>query len=138
MTEISHFLKQGGWKVTRAKGVCTSMLPKKGVILIGFNETEGECRLAWVDGSKCLRIVERLQRQEKSPEWKGTFKHGRQEYWITVKAKGKDIEGEIGALDQKATTGTWGAEAGGGGGGGGNVPPPTKDKANGSGVNARS
>jgi hypothetical protein len=132
MTEISHFLKQGGWKVNRAKGVCTTMLPKKGVILIGYNETEGECCLAWVDGSKCLRIVERLQRQERSPEWKGTFKHEGQEYWITVKAKGRGIEGELGALHQKATTGTWGAEAGsGGGGGGGNAPPPpTKDKGN--------
>lgn len=139
MTEISHLLKPGGWKVTRAQGVCAKMLPRQGMILIGYNDNEGECRLAWMDGSKCLRIVEHLQRQGRSPEWKGTFKHEKREYWITVKAKGKGIEGEIGSPDQKNMTGTWGAEAGGSGGGGGGgkiTAPPTKDRANG--INAPS
>lgn len=149
MTEVSHFLKPEGWKITRADGVCTKMLAKKGTILIGRNETGNECFLVWMDGSKCLQIV-RLQRQDKSSDWRGSFQHGGQDYWITVKGKGRTITGEIGPLDKKAsrkpptelsTTGTWGAEAGGGGGGGGTkgIPvPPEKGKAPGSGANVPS
>lgn len=158
MTEISHFLEPGGWKITRtAEGECATMFPKSGRILIGRGEAKGECCLVWLDGTQCLRIVQRLQRQKGSSDWMGTFTQGGKQYWITVKAtavkagmrkaRRKRIEGQIGTLDGSASqaspieyspTGTWGAEAGGGGGGGGgNAPlPPTKGKPNGSDANA--
>lgn len=148
MTEISHFLKPGGWKITRTQGGCETMLPKEGIVLIGRTEAKGVCTLAWMDGAQCLRVVDRLQRQQRSTVWKGDFKHKGKSYWLTVWAEGEDIAGEIGLNNKKAaqgpatehsTTGTWGAEAGGsgGGGGGGNVaPPPSKGKPNG--MNAHS
>ena len=42
MTEISHFLEPGGWRVTRTASGCATMFPKSGRILIGRGEAEGE------------------------------------------------------------------------------------------------
>jgi hypothetical protein len=145
MTEIIHFLKPGGWKITRTKGVCETMLPREGMILIGRAEGKDECSVAWVNGSQYLQIVEKIRPQPKSTVWKGKFSHQGKTYWLTVWADGEDIAGEIVLHGRKAalvpatdyaTTGTWGAEAGGGGGGGNIVAPPTKRKANGSDVRA--
>jgi hypothetical protein len=120
MTEISHFLRPGGWTITRLERLAAKILPKQGsTILIGRAQTGRGCRLAWLDATGGLRILERLVL--KRGQLETTFRLSGQDYLLTVKAKGSfGIEGTLqtrltNQVGGQEMSGTWGAEAGGGG-----------------------
>ncbi|HWN44630.1 MAG TPA: hypothetical protein VNW71_20570 [Thermoanaerobaculia bacterium] len=140
MTEISHFLAPGGWKIDfkdPKNAVCTKLLPKPGTtLLIGRSRKRGACTVVWMDDSSGnLRTLDNLVC--KGAYWEAVIRAGNKYFVITAwKAKGTDgtprIAGDIeeGRKSNKLvaraaawkpgtdfnTQGTWGAEANPGGG----------------------
>jgi hypothetical protein len=138
MPKTNHFLEPGGWKITRMDEVCASIFPKEGsTILIGRAKTKaGTYRLAWMDGTECLHILDGLEMKGKRLETR--LQRSGYEYVIVVESRGgSEILGKVTgkALQGRSKppilnmSGTWGAEANPGGGGGKTgLPNQGKDK----------
>lgn len=141
MTEMSHFLAPGGWRINFRNpdnAACTKLLPKPGTtLLIGRSRIEGVCTVVWMDeGSKKLRTVEKLvckgayweaivQDEKKKSyvvtAWKGTSKDGKPTIAGDIEEgrRSKLVAKAAAALKpgtELTTQGTWGAEANPGGG----------------------
>jgi hypothetical protein len=137
MTEISHFLVPGGWKMTfkdSGNQGCSELLPEVGAtILIGRSRTGTGCSVVWMDRTGVLRTIDKLA--PNGDQWQATVKYDGKYYFVTVGknprprvAGGREILGTVrvgrttaaagwkpgGGYDM---TGTWGAEANPTGGG---------------------
>jgi len=140
MTEMSHFLAPGGWRINfrnPKNAICTRLLPKPGTtLLIGRSKTVGACTVVWMDdSSKSLRTVEKLVC--KGPYWEAIIQDDKKKFYVVTAWKGTSKDGKptiAGDIEEGrgsklvaqaaaawkpgtdfTTQGTWGAEANPGG-----------------------
>ncbi len=137
MTEISHLLKPGGWRMTfkdSKNEVCSEVLPDTGTtILIGLPTKGKGCSAVWMDRNGVLRTIPNFVL--KKDHWEATVKYEKDSYAVTVDVvngarpviTGKVLKLQKGRSNSSAgirkppgdpweVQGTWGAEANPGGG----------------------
>lgn len=135
MTEISHLLRPGGWRMTfkdSKNAVCSEVLPETGTtILIGLPPKGKGCNAVWMDRNGILRTIPNFVL--KKDHWEATVKYEKDSYAVTVDVvdgsrpvitgkvlklqKGKAAApGSVRKQDPWEVQGTWGAEANPGGG----------------------
>ncbi|HEX5720150.1 MAG TPA: hypothetical protein VF179_28595 [Thermoanaerobaculia bacterium] len=141
MTEISHLLRPGGWRMTFKNSknkVCSELLPDTGTtILIGLPSKGKGCNVVWMDRKGVLRTITNFVPKE--DHWEAKVKYENDNYIVTVgekpvagastppaivgnvlKVQGGRVTASAGKIrrppDPYEVQGTWGAEANSGGG----------------------